>query len=117
MAVDIPALIADYEQGLPIRELGSKHKITYYHAQRLLLHAGVKIRTRKETLALGFYRRTRRYLSHGPHCVYCGMRLELVRVVHEEHDGQSCDICYHHVRHLPREPQGVFFWRDSEKLA
>lgn len=59
-------------------------------------------------------RRLRSLKADNPQCCYCGMRLELVRTVHETEDGRCDDMCFHHVKRLRRQPQGRYFWSDQE---
>lgn len=47
-----------------------------------------------------------------PGCCYCGMRLELLRVVHNTDEGRCCGMCYCHVNKIKRTVRGRLYWSD-----
>ena len=110
-AEEISRAVALYEEGLSCEAIGQGLRRTDVVIRRALVEEGVRLRTAKEQRELTRARR-KGGAAAGRNCCYCNMILALVSTVHKEKGNlRSCDFCYHHVRHLRREPQGEDFWR------
>jgi len=105
------------------QQVEQKQDMAYHRIPRALQDRAKELRAqgwlfRAIAAELGICQSTaRRYAKterkpRGPQCTHCGIRLELVRIIHNTDAGRCCDMCYHHVNHLRREPQGRWFWSD-----
>lgn len=105
-----------YAEGWTQKRLIQTYHIPVQRVKQCVLDAGGTLRLyRKNLMRLSvsdvFAASTREI---NPQCCYCGLRLDLVRTIHETDNGRCCDMCYHHVNKLRREPQGQAFWSDVE---
>ena len=108
----------EYRDGASLNAVSREHGIGKERAKAIIERYGVALRVDK--------RQPRDVLKDAsmrvdnPRCCYCGLRLELVRIVHDSDDGRCCDMCYHHVNGIRRSPQGTLFWSEkglSEQAA